>query len=54
MVPAVPRLQHNGDIGNTVSYTDRSGPRGGRLLLIQDMGSHSTGAPEGLNEAVEL
>ena len=27
MVPAVPRLQYNGDVGRLVSYTDRLGHR---------------------------
>ena len=27
MVPAVPRLQHNGDTGKLVSHKDSSGPQ---------------------------
>ena len=52
MVPAVPRLQRNGDVGKLVSYTQTSGLWGGRSLFVQDAGADSTGASEGLNEAV--
>lgn len=52
MVPAVPRLQHTGDISKLVSHTGRADLWGGNSLFIGDLGVDSAGAPEGLNEAI--